>query len=190
MDAGSGSAAIHSMKVWSRIVLLVAFFGLAGITHKSLAGPACLATLQWQASPDTNVVGYALYYGISGCSATNRLDVGQTTTVTVDSLTASSTYYFFVVAYDVNQQESDPSNFLLYTAPAMSSLWLCQSSDGTINLAFRVAPEAACHVEYTDTLSPPSWNVLTTAVADSNGLVTVNDPVAPAGSRYYRAVIP
>jgi hypothetical protein len=45
-------------------------------------------------------------------------------------------------------------------------------------------------VEYTETLSPPAWNVLTVNTGDSNGLVTINDPIVPGHNRFYRAVVP
>jgi hypothetical protein len=188
MDADSGLAAVQRMKKWLKIVLLVV--SLFGLSHESFATPACVITLQWQASADPTVTGYALYYSVDGSAITNRVDTGSTTNATVKNLTASSTYSFYVVAYDANQYESIPSNLLLYTAPAISSMRLSQISTDTMNISFHVAPGATCHVEYTDTLNPPSWNVLTTAVADSNGLVTINDPVSSNGSRFYRGVVP
>lgn len=175
------------MKIWLRILLLVAFVGSAGFTNNLFAS-AGTVKLQWQASPDKNVAGYALYYGVSGFAATNRLDVGQMTAAAVADLNGSASYYFFVVAYDASQQESDPSNVLVYSPPTMSSLQLTQAGDGTVNLSFYVAPNAACSVEYTDTLNPPSWQLLTTAIGDSNGLVSISDPIVPGGTRFYRAV--
>jgi hypothetical protein len=67
---------------------------------------------------------------------------------------------------------------------------LAQVANGAMNLAFHVAPGAACHVEYTDTLTPPAWNILTTATGDSNGLVAISDPIVPGHTRFYRAVVP
>lgn len=176
------------MKIWLRIILLVV--SLVGWSYKSFASPACVITLQWQVSVDPSVAGYALYYSVDGSATTNRVDVGPATTATVKSLIASSTYSFYVVAYDADQNESVPSNLLLYTAPAISSMRLSQISADTMSISFHVAPGAACHVEYTDGLNPPNWIVLTTAVADSNGLVTINDPVNASGSRFYRGVVP
>jgi hypothetical protein len=188
MVAGSGRAAVYRMKIWSGIILMAAFISAAGFTDESFANPACVCTLEWQSS--SGAAGYALYYGTSGSLMTNRLDVGLATAATVKNLTAASTYYFYVVAYDSGQIESAPSNLLPYTAPAMSSLQLIQLTDGSMNLSFHVAPGAACHVEYTAALNPPSWTVLTNTVADSNGLVTISDPVVCSGNRFYRAVIP
>jgi hypothetical protein len=177
------------MKILSKIVLLVAFISAAGITAKVSASPACVCNLQWNASSGTDVAGYAVYYGASGSSVTNRLDAGSALSATVKGLVASSSYFFYVVAYNPLQQESSPSNLLLYTAPAMSSLRLSQTN-GVMNLWFHVAPGAACHVEYTASLSPATWTVLSTASADTNGLVVINDPDVSEASRFYRAVIP
>jgi hypothetical protein len=187
MDADSVFTGANRMKMWSKIILLVV--SLVGLGSESFAGPACGVTLQWQASSDPSVAGYALYYGVNGSPMTNRMDVGLSTEATLD-LVASSTYSFYVVAYDLNLLESDPSSFLLYTAPAISAVGLTQAADGTMAISFHVAPGGACHVEYTDTLSPPNWTVLKTAAGDSNGLVTISDPVSAKGSRYYRGVVP
>lgn len=179
------------MKIWTKIILAITLLGSVGIASQASAASACPVTLQWQSSPDAGVAGYALYYGVSGSPLTNRMDIGSATTTTVEGLTASATYSFFVVAYDSNQVESDPSNFLIFTAPAISSLQLIQTADGSMNISLQVAPQGSCHVEYTDTLTPPNWTVLTTATADANGLVSINDPIDPTvNARFYRAVVP
>lgn len=182
-------AAGHRMKYWIKIVLSVSLLSSVGITHQVFAGSAFPCALQWQPCPDAGVAGYALYYGVSGFPITNRMDVGSGTAVTVNNLTAPSTYSFYVVAYDANQVESDPSNLLLYNTLAISSLELSQLSDGNVNISFLVAPGAGCHVEYTETLNPPAWTVLTTATADSNGRVTISDPTVGT-ARFYRGVVP
>jgi hypothetical protein len=178
------------MKIWSGIILLGALIASIGLPNQLLARPACLCSLQWQPSPDSSVTGYAVYYSVVGSSTTNRLNVGSATTATLVNLTAASTYYFYVVAYDQSQTESSPSNLLPYTAVVISPVQLTQVANGNMNLAFHVAPGAACQVEYTETLSPPAWNVLTTATGDTDGLVAVNDPIMPGHNRFYRAVVP
>lgn len=169
---------------------MAALLNLTLFGPHSFAGTAYPCTLQWQATPDPNVAGYALYYGVAGAPMTNRVDAGLATTVTVKTLTTSATYNFYVVAYDVGQVESGPSNLLPYSAAAISSLQINQASNGVMALSFRVAAETSCHVEYTDSLNPPVWNTLTNAVADSNGVVNVSDSVAASPVRFYRAVVP
>lgn len=161
-----------------------------GMPKELQAAPACLCTLQWQCSPDSNVAGYAVYCSVAGSTTTNRLDVGAATAVTLNNLIASSTYYFYVVAYDGSQVESGPSNLLPFKATAISSVQLSQVANGAMNLAFHVAPNTACHVEYTEALNPPTWAVLKSATGDANGLVTINDPIVAGHNRFYRAVVP
>jgi hypothetical protein len=180
------------MKIWPGIVLAVGLFSSVGLSQKTFAAtPACLLRLEWQSSPDPTVTGYALYFGVTGGPVTNRIDAGPMTSFVMTNLTASTSYSFYVVAYTASQVESDPSNFFLYTAQAISSLKLSQSQGSGMAVAFDVAPGTACHVEYTDTLTPPNWKMLTTATGDSNGVINVVDTVvAPGGSRFYRAVLP
>lgn len=171
---------------------MIGMFGSVCLTQKSFAAtPACLLTLEWQSSPDPTVTGYALYYGETGGPLTNRVDVGSATSTVMNGLTASTAYSFYVVAYNASHVESDPSNLFLYTAQALSAVKLSQSPGGGMSVSFEVAPGGACHVEYTDTLMPPNWQLLTAATGDSNGVVNVMDAaVAPGGSRFYRAVVP
>jgi len=160
------------------------------LTQQSFAGSACPLKLEWQSSGDPTVTGYALYYGAAGDPMTNRVDVGAGTSVVLDDLAAETDYSFYVVAYDSDQNESEPSNFLLYTAHAISALTLDASIPGTMTISFSVAPYADCHVEYTDTLSPPDWQLLALATGDADGTVTIIDEVpAPGGCRFYRAAV-
>jgi hypothetical protein len=175
------------MKKLSKIVWLVVVMNLFGFAGQSFANSACVLTLAWQPSPDSGVAGYALYYGAAGAPLTNRVDVGMQTTTELKSLTASVEYAFYVVAYDASQNESAPSDPLFYTVEAISELKLGQSANGSMNLSFRVAPNAPCRVEYTDSLTPPNWNLLTMATGDSNGAVSVND-AGGRPMRFYRGV--
>jgi hypothetical protein len=182
------------MKKWSGpVVFLVAglFSSLCLSQTSSAETPACLLKLEWQSSSDPTVVGYALYYGVNGGPLTNRVDAGPATAIVLNSLMAPDSYSFYVVAYDEDSAESDPSNFLLYTAQAISSFKLSSLPNGGMTLSFNVAPGAACHVEYTDTLTPANWRMLTATTGDSNGVVSVvENGTAPSGSRFYRAVVP
>jgi Fibronectin type III domain len=173
------------MKKWSRIIVLAAVMGIVGFVRQSFAVSAIALTLEWQPSPDSGVAGYTLYYGTTGAPLTNRVNVGTQTTAVVKGLAASVKYTFYVVAYDFDLNEGLHSDPLLYTASPISSLKLSQFSGGAMEISFRVAPNAACRVEYTDTLTPPNWQLLTAATGDSNGDVTINDPVVQP-MRFYR----
>lgn len=74
-------------------------------------------TLAWDPSADTNVVGYALYYGTSSGTYPNRVDVGSVTNATVSGLQEGVVYYFVATAYDAASLESLPSNEVSYSVP-------------------------------------------------------------------------
>ena len=102
-------------------------------------------TLSWCPSSDTNVTGYAIYYGTGNitnwspdvysystnnpCDFTlvshgsnwlgnypHRIDVGNTDTATITNL-IPATYYFVAVATNADGLESIPSNEVTYTVP-------------------------------------------------------------------------
>lgn len=178
------------MKIGSGIA--VGLIALICSGSQSIGGTAVPLTLEWQSSFDPSVTGYALYFGVAGGPATNRIDVGLTTSVVLKDLTAQTDYAFYMVAYNYDQVESDPSNELLFTTRAISPLRMGRLVAGRMSLSFDVAPGAACHVEYTDTLCPANWKLLAYAIADSNGLVTVIGPAfaTPGAGRFYRASVP
>jgi len=178
------------MRIGTRIVFLIAAIVACGMPGKSFGATPFACTLEWNPSIGTDVTGYAIYYGISGSTVTNRADFGSATTGTIDDLTAATDYFFYGVAYDSSLLESDPSNIVPYTTPIMSSVRLNVVA-GNMSVSFNVAPGTACHVEYTDTLSPANWQVLTSTQGDSSGVVTVSDSISGTTStRFYRAVIP
>jgi hypothetical protein len=148
-------------------------------------------TLAWNNSQDASVVGYALYYGITGSGVINRLAVRMTNRVTFYNLLASSNYFFYAVTYNAVGIESSPSEVLYYSPRALSALKMTKLADATVNLQFQAAPGSACHVEYTPSLTPSQWQTLGDATADADGYVTVSDPLAGSPpARYYRAVLP
>lgn len=73
--------------------------------------------LLWNPSPDTNVVGYNIYYGISSGHYTSEISAGNNTTVEVTGLVQGVTYYFAATSYDSSGDESDFSNEASYYIP-------------------------------------------------------------------------
>jgi len=155
------------------------------------ATPSCPCTLAWNPSPDPTVTGYGIYYAEAGSSTTNYVDVGMTNEATLFCLSACTSYVFYVVAYDANGVQSPPSNLVSYSPSVLSSLTVAPTATGTVNLQFSAAPGTPCHIDYTPTLTPPQWEALGSAIADTNGNVTLSDTVsANVPSRFYRAVSP
>ena len=148
-------------------------------------------TLQWDPCQNSYTAGYAIYFGLTEPTTTNRVDVGMTNQITLNGLLATSNYFFYVVAYNSVGIESLPSGIIHYAPPALSPLKFTPLPNGTLNLLFQTAPGAACHVEYSPSLDPANWQLLNNTTADTNGNVTIIDPLSgKPPTRFYRAVVP
>ncbi len=100
-------------------VLLSAIFVFIAFSSKAHAGQA---TLTWNASSSTAVIGYRVYYGTSSGRYTQNIDAGNVTTVTVGNLTDGQIYYFAAKAYDVAGNLSGYSNETSTTVSSVSRL--------------------------------------------------------------------
>ena len=74
-------------------------------------------TMAWDASPDSAVTGYNLYYGTTAGVYAGKLDVGNVLTTTVNITPRGVLYYFAASAYDANGIESPFSNEISTNAP-------------------------------------------------------------------------
>ncbi len=75
--------------------------------------------------------------------------------------------------------------------PQPSRFAIGQKGDGSLQLSFDGIPGETYQLEYSVSLTPPNWQVLTNQAADSYGVVQVTDwPVTNAPGRFYRAVWP
>ena len=110
---------IHGLTVVRRLSTLCAILVLAASSSLAQAGQSI--SLAWDASPDANVVGYILYYGVLGGISTNSLDVANQPMATVSNLNAGTTEFFFVTAYNALRVESLPSNLITYTVPGANT---------------------------------------------------------------------
>lgn len=66
--------------------------------------------LAWDASPNTNVVGYRIYYGDTSGSRQSSSTVGNVTKTTLDKLVAGKDIFIHAVSYDSSGFESVASN--------------------------------------------------------------------------------
>ena len=78
-------------------------------------------TLSWNANTESNLAGYRIQYGTNASSPSSTLDVGSVTSYRFTNLSASTTYYFRVVAYNTAGQTSVPSAQVSYTTPASTT---------------------------------------------------------------------
>ena len=74
-------------------------------------------TLAWNPSTDPNVAGYNIYYGGVSHTYTNKIPVGNATSVTISGLVQGTTYYFAATTYSASGLESQFSSELSYLVP-------------------------------------------------------------------------
>jgi len=145
MDADSDLAAVHRMKKWLRIVLLVVAF----LGHLSRGvGESRLSAHPPMAGQTRSGCGrLCVVFGVDGSPITNRMDVGPGEHRHRDRFNRVLNYSFYVVAYDLNQNEerSFQSIALQHGPQPYRRLQLTQISDGTMAITFSVAPGAPCH---------------------------------------------
>jgi hypothetical protein len=77
-------------------------------------------TLAWDAPSDGFATGYIIFYGTASHSYSRQVDVGNTTSYTLNGLWSGTTYYFAVHAYDATGVASEASNEISATiAPSV-----------------------------------------------------------------------
>lgn len=83
-----------------RVKAATAFFAVLLLSLFAIPAFAGQASLAWNASASSNVTGYKVHYGTASRSYSTHLDVGGALSATVPNLTAGTTYYFAVTAYN------------------------------------------------------------------------------------------
>jgi hypothetical protein len=91
---------------WNKNLLRIFCVGICFLVSQFSVSADDL-TLTWNASADTNVTGYKIYYGTVSQVYTNWLDAGNTTNFVVSGLVAGTTYFFAATTYDALGDESD-----------------------------------------------------------------------------------
>ncbi len=131
------AAELYSLRLMQDLAVdlirtLLAIISLAAGLQVSFADSV---TLEWDPSPDPDIIGYHLYYGIASQTYTSFVDAGPSTTATVDNLVPGITYYFAATTVDSSGLESSFSSEVVYQpAPSPCSILLgelVQSYDGT-----------------------------------------------------------
>ena len=100
------------------ILMLGGELGHAQLRHMTGArvpGQANTLTIVWSPSPSPEVIGYALYWGLSADSCTNRIALRSVTNVTLVGFRRRLTYHFAVAGYDAGGEESPWSNRIQYS---------------------------------------------------------------------------
>ena len=82
---------------------------------------AASVDLEWDPNLEPELAGYKIYWGTSSGTYTHSMDVGNTTTTTIDGVEEGRTYYFVATAYDNQSNESEYSNQVSFTVPLSDS---------------------------------------------------------------------
>jgi hypothetical protein len=167
----------------------IGIFFIAALSFCGTAMGSQDVTLAWDPSGDTNVVGYAIYYGTNSSNYTARLDAGGNSAISVSGLTEGVTYFFVVTAYDATGDESDPSNEIAYIVPGVLFLIPGANRGDPMRINFPVAFPHWYELQATTDLQ--SWTTIwQTDPVFYNGWFEYVDFEAPFNSmRFYRLAI-
>lgn len=93
---------------------------------------ACASSmiLNWNASLSSHIAGYNVYYGTTAGNYPYKVNAGNSTTITISSLTPGAVYYFVATAYDVFGNESAFSTAVRVVVPSLTTT-TTQSSGGS-----------------------------------------------------------
>ncbi len=162
---------------------LSAMFGLTALAAVPAAPHS--VTLAWNSSPTRTVAGYRLYVGTTSRDYTNIVDTGNATIATVPNLTAGTTYYFAVTAYDQIGLESELSTEVRYTVPSLARLSLNVTPTAGVRLTGSAPSGYQFEVLRTDDLK--SWTAVGNVTANTAGTLQFTDALSTnRGWRCYR----
>ena len=118
--------AIRSYYAKMKTRTLLPLFALVAYLCVASAALAADVTLAWDPNPSTGVTGYKMYYkagssstpfdGTGAVEGNSPVILGDTLTTTLTGLDDGVVYYFTVVAYAANGNESPYSNVVAWSA--------------------------------------------------------------------------
>ena len=172
-----------------RIMGSILFFALAihGFPAFSDTLPATNSVhLAWSPSPNTNVVGYNIYYGGVSGNYTNKINAGNGTNVTISGLMAGATYYFAATAYDAQSNESVFSSEISYLVLSnLASVKIRSGLAGQFILTVTGATGQTYEVLASTDLTV--WTVIGTVTPGNGGSLAFTDTnAANFPQRFYR----
>ncbi len=175
---------------WRGWRLWLAMFVLAlgsTLAHAADSDPTSVS-LAWNPSPDTNVVGYRLYYGAVSGQYTNSVLVGSTSATTITGLVNGTTYYFAITAHDAGGLESAFSNEVSYTV-SFSRLQIAANTGAQMVLNIEGVTGQSYTIEATQDLK--TWAAIGSVTPGANGSANFVDPnAANFAQRFYRVRTP
>jgi hypothetical protein len=100
-----------------RAILGPFFFAVLFAVMQLSAFATGSVTLAWNASTDSSVAGYNVYYGGASGAYTNKICAGDATNATISGLVEGTTYYFAATTYASSSMESPFSSEVSYLVP-------------------------------------------------------------------------
>jgi hypothetical protein len=140
--------------------------------------------LVWNASSDTNVVGYKVYYGTVSEQYTDVIVAGNVTNALISGIESGKTYYFAATSYNAAGWESSYSPEISYTAPVINLAQISLASpSGGVNISVN-GPAASPYVIFAST-NLINWVALTTNTAP---FIFTDTNSSNYSQRFYQAV--
>ena len=113
LNPGSAPYGEQAITAFPSPEVTVIAFGFANLQRpqnlRVNTGPGYV-DLKWDPSPETELVGYNLYYGKTSGKYTRRRTIGRLNQYRLDGLNNNEVYYFALTAYDSQSRESDYSD--------------------------------------------------------------------------------
>ena len=106
------------MNVRVRVVPQAGFWCVLLICLSCLTTQSASVALAWDANTEPDIAGYKIYYGSE--HPFKVVDAGNLTSITLADLLEGLTYTFYATAYNTAGLESDPSQAITYTVPALA----------------------------------------------------------------------
>ncbi|HEV2453721.1 MAG TPA: fibronectin type III domain-containing protein, partial [Verrucomicrobiae bacterium] len=75
------------------------------------------AMVTWSPSASPGVIGYNVFYGLSGSTSTNEIWAGNTASITISNLVVGDTYFFAAAAVNSSGIQSPVSGTINYLVP-------------------------------------------------------------------------
>lgn len=153
------------------------------------ASSAASVDLGWNASSDSNVVGYNVYYGTSSGVYTNETYVGDTTNAVVTGLVPGVTYYFSATSVDADGQESAFSTEIAYTIPNPNAVVLAMNTVQTGGTVSAITLTASGDIPAQWTIESSSdLQTWTPLISGTSSTVNVTIPITSLPHQFFRLV--
>jgi Fibronectin type III domain len=142
-------------------------------------------SLTWDASSDTNAIGYNIYYWEANGGSTNEIFVSDVTDTTVSNLADGATYQFAATAVDAAGDESAFSNLASFSVASVATISMHTVANQGITTAINITASGAIPAQWALESSPDlvTWTII---ASGTNSNISVSVPVTGLPSQFFR----